>query len=154
MIKPIAVAMVCILPVPAVAQTSGDVASRYTDFMKSRVAVKVCVSEEGQMQIARNEHYDALLKANAKDPAAPTIDEMTQARAQLRSEDEALSQKRDECAPLFDQLVAAARGLRRDCAAYVPASTENEPAEAIDEMAIAICRGPAKTSDTAKAQTP
>ena len=154
MIKPIAVAMVCILSVPAVAQTSGDVAARYADFMKSRVAVRVCVSEEGQMQIARNERYDALLQANAKDPAAPTIDEMSQARAQLRSEDEALSQKRDECAPLFDQLVAAARELRRDCSAYVPPSTESEPPEAIDALAIAICRGPANNSAEAKAANP
>src|SRR5215472_1255299 len=129
MIKPIAAAVVFALAAPAAAQSQGDiVAAQYTEFMKSKAAVKACASEEGRMQLERNAHYDALLQANAHDPRAPTIDEMWQAQMQLRLEDEALSQKRDECTPLFDQLAVSVRELRRDCSAYgTPSTSEDAP---------------------------
>ncbi len=151
MIKPVAVAVASILAFPAQAQTSGDlVTTQYVDFMKSKVAVKACVTEEGEMQIARNEHYDALIKANAKDPAAPSLDEIVSVLAQLRDEDEALSEKRDECGPLFDQLAAATIELRRDCAAYVAPTAGDEPVPTADALATDICHPPVKTSEAEK----
>jgi hypothetical protein len=153
MIKLIAVAVVLSLAVPAQAQMLGDlVVSQYIDFMKAKAAVKACTSEEGRMQLERNAHYDTLLQANAKDPAAPTIDEMSQVLTQVRSEDAALSQKRDECEPLFDQLSAAVRALRRDCAAYGAPSAGDEPT-GTDKLAVDVCHGP-KSADAGKPKNP
>ena len=148
MIRAVAVAVVSILAFPAEAQTTGDfVTAQYVDFMKAKIAVKACLTEVGAMQIARNEHYDALIKANATDPGAPTLDEITSTLAQLRDEDEALSEKRDQCRPLFDQLAAATIALRRDCAAYVPpTASEDEPMPTADTLANDICHAPAKNS--------
>ncbi len=153
MIKPVTVAMVCILAIPAQAQTLGDdVVSQYAELMKAKAAIRRCMSEEGSMQIARNEHYDALLRAKAKNPGAPTIDEMFEVQAQLRSEDDALSEKRDECMPLFDQLAAAARELRRGCSVYAAPSSDGEPTET-DALATDICHGSASKTDASKSET-
>jgi len=147
MIKSIAVAVLCLgaLAVTAKAQTSGDtIASRYVAFKKSQAAVRVCANEEGRMQIERNQHYDALLNAGAQDAGTPTIDAMSAAQARLRLEDEALSQKRDECTPLFDQLVAAARELQRDCEGYAAPDAAADPTT-VDALVIDICRRTAKS---------
>jgi hypothetical protein len=154
MIKPVAVAVFSLLAFPVQAQTTGDlVAAQYVDFMKAKVAVKACATEVGTMQIARNEHYDALIKSNATDPGAPTLDEISNVLAQLRDEDEALSEKRDECQPLFDQLTAATIALRRDCAAYVPPTASDEPPETADTLAADICHARAKSGEGEKAST-
>ena len=152
MIKAVALfVLICSLSIRADAQTSGDlVVLHYSEFMKSKAAVGSCLSEEGKMQIARNDRYAALLRANAKNPDAPTIDENATALAQLRMEDEALSEKRQECDPLFDQLAAATRALRRDCAAYAAPSGSETPAATADSLAIDICHPPAKSSAAAK----
>jgi len=105
------------------------------------------------MQIARNDHYAELLRADAKNPDAPTLDEISTALAQLRMEDEALSEKRDECEPLFDQLAAATKELRRDCAAYAPPGSTDEPPATADTLAMDICHAPAKAGDGDKAST-
>lgn len=155
MIKPLAVVLVATLAVPAAAQTAGEmVISQYAEFMKSRAAARSCLSEEGRMQVERNERYSALLRANAKNPAAPTIAEMSDAQAQVRLEDEALVQKRDECSPLLDVLVAAARELSRDCYAYVAPSTDDQPRPTGDALAVDICHGPAKNRTADKAVKP
>lgn len=146
MIKPITVALICVLAVPAWAQTQSEtVALRYAEFAKAKAAVRACAADEGRMQIERNTHYDALLQANAKDPAAPTINEMAQALAQVRLEDDALSEKRDACEPLFDQLAAAVRALRRDCAIHGAPSPGDEPTGA-DELAADVCNGGKNTA--------
>ncbi len=155
MIKPITLAVLCVLTLPAEAQTLGDtVVSQFAEFKKAKAAVRICLSEEGQMQIERNQHYDARLHADAKDPAAPTIDEMYQAQAQVRLEDEALDQKRDECTPLFDQLLVEAAELRRDCSVYAAPDTSDEPMPEMDSLAINICRPPAKNTDASKPSNP
>lgn len=146
MIKPIAVALVSVLAVPAWAQTQSEsVALRYAEFAKAKAAVRACASDEGRMQIERNAHYDALLEANAKDPAAPTIGEMTETLMQVRPEDDALAEKRNQCEPLFDELAVAVRALRRDCAIYGTPSPGDEPAGA-DELAADVCNGPKNTT--------
>ena len=109
------------------AQAVGDaVASQYVAVKKLTAAANFCVREEGRMQVERNEHYDAFLRANAKDPHAPTIGEMSDTRAQTRLEDEALAQKRDECVPLLDEIADSVRELRRTCAAYLATGTTND----------------------------
>lgn len=133
------------LSIPAEAQTAGDVvASEYADLAKSKAAARWCLSEEARMQVDRNERYDTLLRANARDPETPTIGEISEARAQVRLEDEALSEKRDECSPLLDELVAAARELRRTCAAYA-APGDTEPAPPTDARVTDICHGPTQS---------
>ncbi len=155
MIKPITLAVLCALTLPAEAQTLGDtVVSQFAEFKKAKAAVRICLSEEGQMQIERNQHYDARLHADAKDPAAPTIDEMYQAQARVRPEDDALEQKRDECTPLFDELLVEAAELRRDCFNYAPPSTSDEPLPEMDSLAKNICQPPAKTTEASKPANP
>jgi hypothetical protein len=149
-IKPIAAAVVCLgaMIASAQAQTLGEnIVLQYGVLKKSNTAAKLCVSEVGRMQVVRNDHYDSLLHARAENPDAPTIEEMSDVLAQTRQEDEALKQKREECAPVLEQLVAAAKELRRNCAAYTAPITNNEPAPATDTMAITICRGSAKSGD-------
>lgn len=149
MLKPIAVALVSVLAVPAWAQTQSEtVALRYAEFAKAKAAERACASDEGRMQIERNAHYDALLKANAKDPAAPTIDEMAEALMQVHPEDDALAEKRDECGPRFDELATAVRALHRDCAIYGTPPPGDEPTGA-DELAADVCNGP-KNATAAK----
>ena len=149
MIKPLALFLVCVLAAPAWEQTQSEaVALRYAEFVKAKAAVRACAMDAGRMQIERNAHYDALLEANAKDPAAPTIDEMASALAQVRAEDDAISERRDECEPLFDQLASAVRALRRECAVYGAPSLGDEPTGS-DELAAAVCNGP-KGSTVAK----
>jgi len=146
MIKPIAVALVSMLAVPAWGQTQSEgVALRYAEFAKAKAAVRACAADEGRMQIERNAHYDAFLQANAKDPAAPTIDEMAQALLQVRLEDDALGEKRDACEPLFDQLATAVRALRRDCAIYGTPSPGDEPTGA-DALVADVCNAPKSTA--------
>jgi hypothetical protein len=144
----ITVACLCAIAAPAPAQTLGDaVVSQFAVFKKSKAAVRVCVNEEGRMQVERNERYDALLHGLAKDPGSPTIDEMSRAQAQVRLEDEALGQKRDECTPLFDELVAATKELQRDCEAYTALKTSEEARPAMDTLAIDICHGATKRGE-------
>ena len=135
----------------AQAQTPGDlVVSQFMAFKKTNVAAKFCVHEEGRMQIERNDHYDALLRAKAKNPHAPTIDEMSDALAETILEDEALQQKREECEPLLDEVMGAVRELRRECAGYSPSPvTDDEPSAEI--VAIDICRA-VRGTDTASAK--
>ncbi|GEM_PF-2699100 len=149
MIKPPLLALLCVLAmvIPSMAQSVSDtVVWRFAEFKKSKVAVDACVMEEGRMQVERNAHYDALLRANAKNPDAPTIDEMSDAKSQVVLEDEALSEKRDECSPLFDQLVAATRQLRRDCGVYMALAATDEPAEEMNTFATDICRSSPRTA--------
>ena len=136
----------------AQAQTSGDlVVSQFGAFKKLNVAAKSCAHEEGRMQIERNDHYDALLRAKAKDPLAPTIAEMSDALAETRLEDEALQQKREECEPLLDEVMGAVRDLRRECTAYIttPAAGDQSSAETV---AIDICRTVTGTDRSASAK--
>jgi hypothetical protein len=148
--KAVVLAVTCMLSIPAEAQTASDVVvSQYADFAKSRAAARWCLSEEARMQVERNERYNAVLRANAQDPQIPTIDEISEARAQVRLEDDALSQKREECTPLLDELVAAARELRRRCSAYA-APGNTEPAPPTDTRAIDICHGPAQSGTADK----
>jgi hypothetical protein len=148
----ITVVCLCAIAAPAPAQTLGDaVISQFAVFKKSKAAVRVCVNEEGRMQVERNQHYDALLHALAKDPGFPTIDEMSRAQAQVRLEDEALGQKRDECTPLFDELVTATKELQRNCEAYTALKTSEEATPATNALAIEICRGSTKRDDGDKA---
>jgi len=152
MIRSIAAAVLCVaaLSAAADAQTLDDaVVSQYALYKKSNIAAKQCLSELDRMQIERNGRYDALMHAKAQNPDAPTIADQTDVLAQIRDEDAALDQKRQACTPLLDELVAAARELRRDCKAYsvsastVSADTGSEPAAGTD-LATTICRGPAK----------
>lgn len=148
MIRSIGVAALCVglLTGLAEAQTpADDVVSSYTTFKKLNIAAKFCVSEEGRMQLERNDHYDALLSASAKNPHAPTLEEMLAARAEIRLEDEALKQKREECEPLLDEVVAAAKELRRDCSAYTPITNDEETPPS-ETLATNICRA-AKSDD-------
>jgi len=148
----ITVVFLCAITATARAQTLGDsVISQFAVFKKSKAAVRVCANEEGRMQVERNEHYDALLHALARDPASPTIDEMWKAQAQVRLEDEALGQKRDECTPLFDELLAAMKELQRNCQAYTALKTSDEPTPATEGLAIDICRGATKKDGGDKA---
>lgn len=150
MLKQLAVVLLCVLALPAWAQTQSEtVALRYAELAKAKEAVRACARAEGQMQIERNAHYDALLQANAKDPAAPTIGEMAQALAQVRVEDDAISEKREECEPLFDELASAARALRRDCRSYIAPNPGDEPTGS-DEVAADVCN----TSKNATAAKP
>jgi hypothetical protein len=158
MIRPIAAAVLCVaaLSTAADAQTLDDaVVSQYALYKKSNIAAKECLSELDRMQVERNGRYDALVHAKAQNPDAPTIRELSDVLAQIRDEDAALGQKREACAPLLDELVAAATELRRDCAAYsvpantVSANTGSEPAPGTD-LATTICRGPAKAADAGK----
>lgn len=144
MIKPIAAAVVCVAAMiaPAQAQTFEDAfAAQYGVFKKFNVAAKLCVSELDRMQVERNDHYEALLHTRARDPDAPTIAEMWDVLVKTHPEDAALNQKRHVCSLLLDQLVAAAKELRRDCEAYT--NTHDEPATAA-ELATKICHGSAK----------
>lgn len=150
MLKQLAVVLLCVLALPAWAQTQSEtVALHYAELAKAKAAVRTCARAEGRMQIERNAHYDALLQANAKDPAAPTIDEMAQALAQVRVEDDAISEKREECEPLFDELASAVRALRRDCHSYIAPSPGDEPTGS-DEVAADVCN----TSKSATAAKP
>jgi hypothetical protein len=131
------------------AQTLDDaVASQYVVFRKSNSAAKVCLSELDRMQEERNSHYKTLLQSKAQDPDAPTMEEMSNVLAETRAEDAALSERRQECAVLLDQLIAAAKELRRNCEAYIaPADAPSEPARTADMQADNICNGSGKGSD-------
>ena len=123
------------------AQTPGEfVVSQFMAFKKMNVAAKFCVHEEGRMQIERNDHYEASLRAKAKNPHAPTIAEMSDALAETRPEDEALQQKREECAPLLDEVMGAVRELRRECAAYTPGYVPKDDQPSAESVALDICR--------------
>jgi hypothetical protein len=154
MIKPITAVLVCVAAMitPAEAQTRADaVSSQYGVFKKSNLAAKVCVSDVDRMQEERNGHYETLLHAKAQNPDAPTIEEMSDVLAETHAEDAVLNQKRQACALLLDQLVAAATELRRNCEVYtVPSNPDNEAVTAADTRATNICHGSAKGGDAEK----
>jgi len=142
MMKPIAAVVVCVAAMiaPAEAQTPNDAfVLQYGMFMKSNVAAKACVSELDRMQVERNDHYETLLHARAQHPDAPTIAEMWDILLQTHAQDAALNQMRQVCTRLLDQLIAAAKDLRRNCEAYIfSADIHNKPAAAA--LAANICR--------------
>ncbi len=125
----------------AAAQTNADsLVLQYASFKKLKIAARACTSEEAQMQVERNDRYDAALRAKAKDPNAPTIDEISAARLETILEDDALNQKRQECELLLDEVVNAVNELRRECVAYPVTPDPEEGPSPSETAAIDICR--------------
>jgi hypothetical protein len=150
MIKPIAAAVIyaAAMIAPAATLTLDDAVVLQSETLrKSSSAAKMCASEVGRMQVERNDHYDTLLQAKAENPADPNIGEMWDALAQIRAEDAALKQKRLECMPLLDEVIAAAKELRRNCEAYASAIATGAQGVAADMRAINTCHGSTKGDD-------
>jgi hypothetical protein len=154
MIKLITAAVVCVTTMIASAEAQAlddGIILQYGEFKKSKLAAKMCASEVDGMQAERNHHYENLLHTKAQNPDAPTIEEMSDVLAQTHAEDATLSQKRETCTLLLDQLIAAAIELRRNCELYsVSTYTDNEAATAADMLAENICHGSAKENAAEK----
>src|SRR5579859_337911 len=154
MIKSIGAAALCLgLAIgPTAAQSAIEpIVLQHATFKKLKIAVKACLTEEGQMQLARNEHYDATLRAKAQDPAAPTIGEISAALLETRLEDDALQEKRQECELLLDEVVGAVNELRRQCVTYPVTPDPNEEPSPSETAAIDICRAATGIDATASA---
>jgi hypothetical protein len=126
---------------PVAAQSEADsLILQYAKLKKVQIAARACTSEEGRMQVARNEHYDTVLRAKTEVAGAPTLSEISAALLETRLEDEALQEKREECELVLDEVVGAARELRRDCVAYPITPATNEEPSRSEAAAIDICR--------------
>jgi hypothetical protein len=140
--KSLAIALACAVAAgtPAWAQTLEEsVISQYGALRKSNAAANVCVRELAGMQVERNKHYDTLLRAKVEDPTAPTISEISETLSQTYLEDSALSEKRQACMLLLDEVIAAAAGLRLSCEAYGAEDAEVETATKASSLK--ICQG-------------
>lgn len=138
----------------AAAQSAADsLVLQYASFKKLKIAARACTSEEGQMQVERNDRYDAALRAKAQDPAAPTLDEISAARLATVLEDDALNQKRQDCELLLDEVVGAVTELRRECVAYpvTPDPNEDSSQSEAEAAAVDICRAALGTDASASA---
>jgi len=125
----------------AAAQSSSEsLLLQFATFKKEKIAARACVVEAGEMQVARNEHYDAVLHEKATDPAAPSLHDISAALLETRIEDEALEQKRRECEARLDEVVGAINELRRQCVAYPVKPDPDEAPSPLDTAAIDICR--------------
>jgi len=147
MIKSMAATIVCIAAViaPAWAQTLEEaVITQYSVLKRSNSAASVCAHEVENMQVERNVHYDVLHHADTQSPDDPTSAEMPDLSVQLYLEDTVLKQKRQECMPLLDEVIAAAQELRRHCRTVV---TNSELETTKDSRVIAICNGTAGSAE-------
>jgi hypothetical protein len=147
MIKSIAATLVCITAViaPVWAQTLDEgVITQYYVLKRSNSTAGVCAHEVLSMQVERNRHYDVLHHADTQSPDDPTSAEMSDLSVQLHLEDTTLKQKREECMPLLDEVIAAAQELRRRCEAVV---TSSELVTTKNSRVTAICNGTGSAED-------